>query len=76
MIKFFCMGCLHWFLCIINNNSPLFLSCFGVNLNPTDFTRSIDSFYIVTYYIKWVKTSWTYSTPSIYLFPGWLPICS
>ena len=24
-------------------------------------SKSLDPFYIVTYYIKWVKTSWTYS---------------
>ena len=24
--------------------------------------RSVDPFFIVTYYIKWIKTSWTYST--------------
>ena len=27
----------------------------------TVWPRSSDSFYIVTYYIKWVTTSWTYS---------------
>ena len=28
----------------------------------TVYTGSSDPFYIVTYYIKWVTTSWTYST--------------
>ena len=27
----------------------------------TVFPRSSDPFYIATYYIKWVTTSWTYS---------------
>ena len=27
---------------------------------PTVCPRSSDPFYIVTYYIKWVTTSWTY----------------
>ena len=28
--------------------------------------RSLDPLYIVTYYIKWVKTSWTYRNNSKY----------
>ena len=28
--------------------------------------RGSDPFYIVTYYIEWVKTSWTYSTNNSY----------
>ena len=35
------------------------------NTHPVCFTvcpGSSDQFYIVTYYIKWVTTSWTYST--------------
>ena len=27
----------------------------------TVYLRSLDQFYTVTYYIKWVKTSWTFS---------------
>ena len=34
--------------------------------------RSADQFYVVTYYIKWVTTSWTYSTlaPALRLHSG------
>ena len=28
--------------------------------------KSLDPFYIVTYYIKWVKTSWTYLIISLF----------
>ena len=34
-------------------------------INDNEYTvcpRSSDSFYVVTYYIKWVTTSWTYSS--------------
>ena len=31
---------------------------------PTMCPRSSDPIYVVTYYIKWVTTSWTYSTES------------
>ena len=31
-------------------------------LNSAICPRSLDPFYIVSFYIKWVKTSWTYTT--------------
>ena len=31
---------------------------------PNVCSRSSDPFYVVTYYIKWVTTSWTYSRTS------------
>ena len=34
-------------------------SCF-IYLPSTVCPRSSDSFYVVTYYMKWVTTSWTY----------------
>ena len=33
----------------------------------TVYPRSSDPFYIVTIYIKWVKTSWTYSTTVMWI---------
>ena len=30
--------------------------------------RSSDPFYVVTYYIKWVTTSWTYSIEQLFSF--------
>ena len=32
-----------------------------ISFTPTLCPRSLDPFYDATYYIKWVKTSWTYS---------------
>ena len=41
------------------------------NLRYTVCPRSSDPFYIVIYYIKWVTTSWTYSSDKHVLFlPG------
>ena len=31
------------------------------NNEPSVCPRSSDPFYVVTYYLKWVTTSWTYS---------------
>ena len=39
-------------------------------LSPyTEFPRSLDTYFIVTYYTEWVKTSWTYSLPMINFGP-------
>ena len=37
-------------------------------VKDTVCSGSSDQFYIVTYYIKWVTTSWTYSMRAIRLF--------
>ena len=42
------------------------MQCYSINMY-TICPRSSDPFYIVSYYIKWVTTSWTYS---IYLTEG------
>ena len=42
--------------------SKAFFLCFCVTVCP----RSSYTFYIVSYYIKWVTTSWTYSIYNIY----------
>ena len=34
---------------------------FYLNGNDTICPRNSDQFYVVTYYLKWVTTSWTYS---------------
>ena len=39
------------------NENTIFLSIKTVNVCPI----SLDQFYIVTYYSKWAKTSWTYN---------------
>ena len=40
-------------------SSKMLLICQIVDIS-TEVPRSSDPFYIVTYYIKWVTTSWTY----------------
>ena len=43
-------------------NSNALLNNFRLHeLDCTVCPRSSDPFYVVTYYIKWVTTSWTYS---------------
>jgi len=37
--------------------------------SPTVFPRNLDSFYKVAYYIKWVRTSWTYSITLSFIYP-------
>ena len=55
---------LHLKLCIKNfgkikiNLEILFFSNFTLQFLRTICPRSLDQFHIVTYYIKWVKTSW------------------
>ena len=42
------------------------MAVFSMHINEVEFTvcpESSDPFYKVTYYIKWVTTSWTYCIP-------------
>ena len=37
----------------------------------TVYPRSLDPFYKATKYMKWAKTSWTWSIPECERFPSW-----
>ena len=44
-------------------------------MDTTMCPRSSDPFYIVTYYMKWITTSWTYSMdgpPSLFSWWTWM----
>ena len=39
-----------------------FIQCIQISIS-TVYSRSLDPFYTLSYYIIWVRTYWTYSTP-------------
>ena len=43
-------------------SQPSIFGAFSITLCP----RSLDQFYVVSYYVKWVKTSWIKNTSKIF----------